>query len=51
MKKSLKLFLSIFKIGTFTFGGGYAMLPFMQSEIVENNCWISMSQFSDIIGI
>ena len=51
MKKSLELFLSIFKIGTFTFGGGYAMIPFMQSEIVENNCWISMSQFSDIIGI
>ena len=30
MKKSLELFLSIFKIGTFTFGGGYAMIPLIE---------------------
>lgn len=51
MEILIKLYFVFLKIGTFSFGGGYAMLPFMQSEIVENNCWISMSQFSDIIGI
>lgn len=47
----VKLFLAFLKIGTFSFGGGYAMLPFIQKEIVEKNHWISMSEFSDIIGI
>ena len=51
MEIFIKLYFVFLKIGTFSFGGGYAMLPFMQREIVENNCWISMSQFSDIIGI
>lgn len=51
MEILIKLYFVFLKIGTFSFGGGYAMLPFMQREIVENNCWISMSQFSDIIGI
>ena len=51
MEILIRLFLAFLKIGTFSFGGGYAMLPFMQKEIVENNAWISMSEFSDIIGI
>lgn len=51
MEILIKLYFVFLKIGTFSFGGGYAMLPFMQREIVENNYWISMSQFSDIIGI
>ena len=51
MEILIRLYLAFLKIGTFSFGGGYAMLPFMQKEIVENNAWISMSEFSDIIGI
>ena len=51
MEILIRLYLAFLKIGTFSFGGGYAMLPFMQKEIVENNSWISMSEFSDIIGI
>ena len=51
MEILIKLYFVFLKIGTFSFGGGYAMLPFMKREIVENNYWISMSQFSDIIGI
>ncbi|MCF0148928.1 MAG: chromate transporter [Clostridium sp.] len=47
----IKLFISFLKIGTFSFGGGYAMLPFIQKEIVENNKWISVNEFMDIIGI
>lgn len=47
----IKLFLSFLKIGTFSFGGGYAMLPFVEREIVTSNKWLSMPQFMDIIGI
>ena len=45
------LFIAFLKIGTFSFGGGYAMLPFIQAEIVENNNWINVNEFLDIIGI
>lgn len=51
MKILITLFIAFLKIGTFSFGGGYAMLPFIQKEIVESNTWISMSEFTDIIGI
>ncbi|MEG0308100.1 MAG: chromate transporter [Clostridium sp.] len=47
----LKLYLAFLKVGTFGFGGGYAMLPLIQKEIVDNNAWISHSDFVDIIGI
>lgn len=47
----VNLFISFLKIGTFSFGGGYAMLPFIQREIVENHGWISINEFVDIIGI
>lgn len=47
----IRLFLAFLKIGTFSFGGGYAMLPFIQKEIVDNNHWISISEFMDIIGV
>ena len=51
MKLLIKLYLAFLKIGTFSFGGGYAMLPFIQKEIVEKNNWISSTEFTDIIGI
>ena len=41
----LQLFLTYFKIGTFTLGGGYAMLPLIQREIVERKHWISEEEF------
>lgn len=47
----IKLFIAFLKIGTFSFGGGYAMLPFIQAEIVEKNSWININEFLDIIGI
>ena len=47
----LKLFLTFFKIGALSFGGGYAMLPFIQREIIETNSWLTISEFIDIIGI
>lgn len=47
----LKLYLAFLKIGTFGFGGGYAMLPLIQKEVVESNHWLTISEFMDIIGI
>lgn len=47
----LKLYLAFLKIGTFGFGGGYAMLPLIQKEIVTNNHWLNQSEFMYIIGI
>lgn len=51
MKILINLFLSFFKIGIFAFGGGYAMIPLIEREIVVKNNWITPSEFIDIIGI
>ena len=42
----LQLFLTFFKIGLFTFGGGYAMLPLLQDEIVRRHKWASVRRES-----
>lgn len=47
----INLFLSFFKIGIFGYGGGYAMLPLIEREVVITNPWLTSSQFLDIIGI
>jgi len=51
MAAYLKLFLSFLKIGAFSFGGGYAMLPLIEQEIVYINQWLTPSEFIDIIAI
>lgn len=51
MSISIQLFFTFLKIGTFSFGGGYAMIPFIQREIIENHHWINNNVFMDIIGI
>ncbi len=50
-KKCLGLYLIFFKIGLFTFGGGYAMIPLIENEIVEKKKWITNDEFLDIIAI
>ncbi|MEA4903885.1 MAG: chromate transporter, partial [Petrimonas sp.] len=47
----LSLFAAFFKIGLFGFGGGYAMLPLIQQEVVEAHNWISVADFTDIVAI
>ncbi len=47
----IKLFFSFFKIGAFTFGGGYAMIPLMQAEIINTHHWLTHSEFMEIIAI
>jgi chromate transporter len=45
------MFITFFKIGAFTFGGGYAMLPIIQEEIVKKKNWIEESEFIDAIAL
>ncbi|MGL5066598.1 MAG: chromate transporter [Sarcina sp.] len=51
MMELINLFLTFLKIGMFGFGGGYAMIPFIEREVVINNTWITDVEFLDIIGI
>lgn len=51
MKKYLELFLSFFKTGLFTFGGGYAMISLLEVEFVERKKWIEHDEFMDVVVI
>lgn len=46
-----KLFITFFKIGLFGFGGGYGMLSLIQNSVVEDNQWISVGEFTDIVAV
>ncbi|MBR5529626.1 MAG: chromate transporter [Oscillospiraceae bacterium] len=50
-KRLWQLFLTFFKIGGFTFGGGYAMIPLIQRETVENHKWVTDDDILEIIAI
>lgn len=45
------LFLTFLRIGAFTIGGGYAMLPLIQKETVEKKQWVGEEEFAEIIGL
>ena len=47
----IQLFATFFVIGTFTFGGGYAMLSLIQGQVVTGHQWITQSTFTDIVAI
>ncbi len=49
--KMLSLFFTFLKIGLFTFGGGYAMIPLIQRETVDNKKWINDEDMLEIIAI
>ena len=46
-----ELFLTFSKIGSFTLGGGYAMVPIMEKEIVDKKHWLSHEEFLDILVV
>jgi len=46
-----QLFFTFAKIGTFTIGGGYAMLPLIEKEVIEQKKWIDAGEFVDMIAI
>lgn len=45
------MFFTFVKIGSFTFGGGYAMIPLIQKEVVENKKWIDKNEFIDMLAM
>lgn len=51
MKILLDLYITFFKIGAFTFGGGYAMLPLLQRELVDKRKWITEEEMLDYYAI
>ena len=51
MKKYLQLFFTFSKIGVMTFGGGYAMLPMLQRELVEQRGWVTEEELTDYFAI
>lgn len=51
MRKEFELFLVFFKIGSFTLGGGYAMIPLIQEEIVFKKKWLDEEKFLDSLAV
>ena len=51
LKTMLELFFAFAKVGVMTFGGGYAMLPILQREIVENKGWATEEELADYFAI
>ena len=49
--KARLLFWTFFKIGAFTFGGGYAMIPLIQREVAEHRRWLTEQDILDIVAI
>lgn len=51
MQRIRTIFFSFFKIGLFTFGGGYAMLPLIERELIEKRGWIAHREFLDLLTL
>lgn len=51
MKQLIEIFVSLAKVGVMTFGGGYAMLPILEKEVVENKKWISSEEMMDYYAV
>ena len=51
MKQLFEMFLTFAKVGVMTFGGGYAMLPILQREVVENKGWATEEELMDYFAI
>ena len=51
LKNLFLLFLSLFKIGLFTFGGGYAMISLLENEFVTKKKWIDHDEFMDLVVV
>ncbi len=51
MSRNKELFLSFLKIGLFTFGGGFAMIPLIQREMIDRRGWIKRQEFMDLLTL
>lgn len=45
------IFITFFKIGMFTFGGGYAMISWMEGEVIQKRRWIEAAEFTEILAL
>lgn len=46
-----ELFLSFLKVGSFSFGGAYSLIPLIEREVVENNSWLNHEEFIRVLGM
>ena len=51
MKQLWEIFWSFFKIGLFTFGGGYAMIPLIEAEIINRRGWLARDEFMELLTL
>ena len=51
IKELLSIFLTMMKIGAFTFGGGYAMIALLENEFVDKRTWLDKDEFLDVAAI
>ena len=51
MRELLTMFGSFFKIGLFTFGGGYAMVPIIQREVIDHRGWVDRDEFVELLTL
>ena len=51
MLELLDMFFTFLKIGSLSFGGGYAMIPFLQREVCDLHGWLSITEFIDIVAV
>ena len=51
MRQLIKIFLTFARIGVFTFGGGYSMLPMFQRDLVEKNEWLTEAEMTDYFSV
>ncbi|GAB4292551.1 MAG: chromate transporter [Ignavibacteriaceae bacterium] len=47
----LKLFISFLKVGSFSFGGAYSLIPLIEREVVTNNQWLTREEFVKMLGV
>lgn len=51
MRELLQIFRTFFKIGVFTFGGGYAMIPLIEAEVIDHRGWIARKDFLELLTL
>jgi len=51
MQSIINLFLAFLKVGAFSFGGAYSLIPIIEREVVENYRWLTKDEFMEVLGI
>jgi chromate transporter len=51
LQNLIELFLSFLKVGSFSFGGAYSLIPLIEREVVENNTWLNHEEFIRVLGM